>query len=89
MEVDEEPSKNGSSATNGDDKLKKPSTTSKDVEEGEVVDAESTSEIAAPALSKWKQATGASVDLSRIRVFAAKVDEDNEEESDEDEGIIY
>lgn len=83
MEVDEEASKNGSKH---EDKFKKP-VSSKDMEEGEVVETEQVNEVGAPQVSKWKQATGASVDLSRIRSFAAKVDaKEDDEESDEEEG---
>jgi hypothetical protein len=79
MEVDEVP-KNGES--------KKPT---KEMEDGEVVETEAAIEIAAPKLSKWKQGTGSSVDLSRIRSFAAKVNanEDNEEGSEDEEGMNY
>jgi hypothetical protein len=56
------------------------------MEEGEVVDAE---EFTAPTRTKWKQGTGASIDLSRIRSFAARMDdEESGGESDEDEGLF-
>jgi hypothetical protein len=82
MDVDEVP-KNGST-TDSKDKFKKPISEKKDMEEGEVVESD---EVAAPTRSKWKQGTGASIDLSRIRSFAARVDaEQSGDDSNEEEG---
>lgn len=80
MEIDAP--ENGSSSSSKD-KFKKPTSMKDEIEEGEVEEAE---EIAAPVRHKWKQGTGASIDLSRIRSFAARVETEQQsgEESDEE-----
>lgn len=77
----------GEDAMEVDEVPKKPV---KEMEDGEVVENEAAVEVAGPKMSKWKQGTGSSVDLSRIRSFAAKVDANNvEEDSDDEEGMQF
>ncbi|KAI6190497.1 U4/U6.U5 tri-snRNP-associated protein 1 [Aphelenchoides bicaudatus] len=82
MEIDEE-SKNGSAS---EPKTKSKKSEKKEIEEGEVED--NNEEATAPSRSKWKQGTGAAIDLSRIRSFAARVDAGDSDESDENEDLV-
>ncbi|KAI6237125.1 hypothetical protein M3Y95_00232100 [Aphelenchoides besseyi] len=50
-----------------------------EMEDGEVKDVD-----VKPVISKWKEGTGASVDLQRIRSLASKLQNDEEEEEDSD-----